>query len=315
MLTSIRLIVIGILLLPVIGVSVLSFAGAHVPSPLFAITIGTCLTSIVLWTILSSKFSRLYELANHLNQVLEHDLEQHDTLVKPLKAKAIANDTIYQVLEELAVRLCDRRRQLRETIDKVGGILSCLSQNRPLEVNASEIDVPDQDDRTLLLGSLCQLITSIQQSKQRGDVFASVLRESPIAMLITDPAFKIRSLNPAAEKLFGYKLQKLMNHSLMELFIDPPIKEHQSHLRRVVLPGKEAIQALQTGRQEVFTTINTGYGKVQLIGLRASFGTNCLFVIRERSKDKVDLEIAGPETIHLDGTQVTIPMTAPVLSN
>ncbi|HQR09320.1 MAG TPA: PAS domain S-box protein [Gemmatales bacterium] len=310
-----RLIVIGILLLPSIGLGILSLADIHVPTELFVVTIGASLVSIVLWAVFSSRFTTLYRLAELVNEALDHHQEQHDALVEPLQARAMPNDPIYQALVDLADRLSERRRQIRTTVDKLGGILITLSQNKALEMNTGEFDLPDADDRTLLLGSLCQLITSMQQSRQRGDVFANVLRESPIAMLITDSAYKIRSLNPAAEKMFGYKLQQLLNHSLMELFIEPPIKDHQSHLRQIVLPGKAAIAALQNGRQEVFTTISTGYGKVQLIGLRASFGTHCLFVIRERSKDKVDLEVNGPETIHLDGATATIPMPAPMLSS
>lgn len=314
MLTFIRLIVIGILLLPSIGMGILSLADVHVPTELFVVTVGASLISIVLWAVFSSRFTTLYRLAESINEALDQNQERHDALVEPLQKRAMPNDPIYQALLDLAERLSERRRQMRDTVDKLGGVLITLSQNKPLEMNTGEFDLPDSDDRTMLLGSLCQLISSMQQSKQRGDVFANVLRESPIAMLITDSSYKIRSLNPAAEKLFGYKLQQLLHHSLMELFIDPPIKDHQAHLRQIVLPGKNALLALQKGRQEVFTTISTGYGKVQLIGLRASFGTHCLFVIRERSKDKVDLEVSGPETIHLDGVSATIPMSAPVLS-
>lgn len=313
-LNFIRLIVIGILLLPVIGLGILSLMNIHTPTELFVVLIGASLASIVLWSIFSSRFVRLYQLADIINEALEADQEKHEALVERLHTRAMPSDPLYQAIEGLADRLCSRRRQIRESLDKISGILITLSQYRPLEVHAEEFDLPDKNDRTLLLGSLCQLITAMQQTKQRGDVFANVLRESPIAMLITDAGYKIRTLNSAAEKLFGYKLHRLMNHSLMELFIDPPIKEHQSHLRQIVLPGKVALEALQNGRQEVFTTISTGYGKVQLIGLRASFGAHCLFVIRERSKDKVTLEVSDPETIHLDGITATIPNPAPVLS-
>ncbi|MFT3880521.1 MAG: PAS domain S-box protein [Gemmatales bacterium] len=315
MLTYIRLIVIGILLLPPIGLGILSLADIHIPTELFVVTVGASFVSIVLWTIFSSRFTRLYRIAELLNEALDHGQEQRQAIVDPIQTWALPHDPIYQALHELADRLSERRRQMRDTVDKLGGILITLSQSKPLEMNTGEFDLPDADDRTMLLGSLCQLITSMQQSKQRGDVFANVLRESPIAMLITDSNYKIRSLNPSAERLFGYKLSQLLNHSIMELFIEPPIKDHQSHLRQIVLPGKAALHALQKGRQEVFTTISTGYGKVQLIGLRASFGTHCLFVIRERSKDKVDLEISGPETIHLDGVAATIPMPAPVMNS
>jgi len=309
-----RLIVIVILLIPPFGLGILSLTDIPVPMPLLVVTLGSSLLSVILWGMLSARYSKLFQLAGIINKALERDKEQHDVLVEPLLAGAMPDDIVYQALEELATRLCDRRRQIKDSLDKISGILITLSQYRPLEFSADEFDLPDQDDRTLLLGSLCQLITAMQQSKQRGDVFANVLRESPIAMLITDAEYKIRSLNPAAEKLFGYKLHRLMHHSFTELFIDPPIKEHQSHLRQIVLPGKVALEALQNGKQEVFTTISTGYGKIQLIGLRASFGANCLFVIRERSKDKVQLEISGPETLHLDGMAVTIPIPAPMLS-
>jgi len=314
-LTFIRLIVIGILLLPSIGMGILSLADIHIPTELFVVTVGASLVSIVLWAIFSSRFTTLYRLAELINEALDRNQEKHDALVEPLQARAMPKDPIYQALVDLAERLSERRRQMRDTVDKLGGILITLSQNKPLEMNTGEFDLPDSDDRTMLLGSLGQLITSLEHSRQRGDDFANVLRQSPITMMITDSTYKIRSLNPAAEKMFGYKLQQLLHHSLMELFIDPPIKDHQSHLRQIVLPGKAALHALRNGRQEVFTTISTGYGKVQLIGLRASFGTHCLFVIRERSKDKVDLEVSGPETIHLDGESATIPMSAPVLSS
>lgn len=314
MLTFIRLIVIGILLIPVIALGILGLADVPVPTELFVVTIGASLAAIMLWAMFSARFTTLYVMADILNNALHKDQEQKEALVDPLNARAMPTDPIYLAFEELADRLCARRRQIRETLDKICAIIITLSQNKQLEFTAGDFDIPDQDDRTLLLGTLCQLITSMQQTRQRGDIFANVLRESPIAMLITDANYKIRSLNPAAEKMFGYKLQQLVNHSMMELFVDPPIKDNQSQLRQVVLPGKAALAALQNGRQEVFTTIGTGYGKMQLIGLRASFGTHCLFVLRERSKDKVDLEINGSETIHLDGVGATIPMPVSVLS-
>lgn len=314
MITLLRVIIIIVLLSPPIALGAMNLFDTHVPVELLIVTITASLMAIICWACLSERFGRLHHHAQVIHQALQKDQETDEALVEPLKAKPVRNDPIYQAMLELAERLSDRRYQIRDTVDKVGGILITLSQNRPLEVNSSEFNVPDQDDQTLLLGSLCQLITSLQQSRQRGDVFANVLRESPIAMLITDAQFKVRSMNPSAEKLFGYSLQQMLNHSMMGFFTPPPLKSNQAHLKKIVLNGEDAIQALKGGRQEVFTTIMTGYGKVHLIGLRASFGTHCLFVIRERSKDKVNADIQGPDTLHLDDAVPTLRMESPVVA-
>lgn len=299
------------LLSPPLALCGLSMMGTHVPSELVVMSIMTSLAACGFWLLFTLRFARVHQHALIILEALDKDREVEAALVEPLRKKPVKGDVLYQSLLEMAERLCERRHQMRDTVDKVSIILTTLAQNRPLDVGTGEFDLPDADDRTLLLGSLCQLITSTQHSKQRGDVFATVLRESPIAMLITDSNLKIRSLNPSAEKLLGFTQQKVLQHSITEFFVPPPpLKSHQKHLKKIVLNGEDALEALRNGRQEVFTTINTGHGKVQLIGLRASFGQHCLFVIRERSKEKLDVDVQGPDTIHFEDARPTMPMEA-----
>lgn len=314
MLNLIRTAVVVVLMLPVLVLGWLSLQDRQAPSELVVATLISSIIALALFLVLTARQGRLEQLATQIRLTLEAGKETHKALVEPVYAKPVHYDEVYRALCDLTEKVVKRREQLRVNLDKVSGILITLSQGRALEIGAGDFDMPDSDDKTLLLGSLCQLITTLQSSRQRGDVFANVLRESPIAMLITDATMKIRSMNPAAEKLFGYTLQQTQHHSIMEFFVPPPIQSHQSHLRQIVLPGHEAIKALQQGRQEVFTTIRSGYGKTQLIGLRASFGQHCLFVIRERSKDKVEIDLQGPDTIHLSSSAPTVPLPVSVAS-
>lgn len=308
MLNIIRTVVIAVLLLPVLVLGVLSQQDRVLPAELVVVSLIASALSITLWLILTARQARLQRLAQQILDTLAQKKESQEKLVDPLLHNPVRFDTVYDALLQLSKTVVERREQLRVNLDKVSGIMITLSQGRPLEIGADHFDLPDHDDKTLLLGSMCQMISTLQQTRQRGDVFANVLRDSPIAMLITDPALKIRSLNPAAEKLFGYSQQQLIKHSLAEFFIPPPIQSHQSHLKNIVLPGEEAIKALQQGRQEVFTTIRNGHGKTQLIGLRASFSQHCLFVIRERSKDHFHTDINGSDTLHMTGSNHTLPL-------
>lgn len=310
-----RLLIVLVLLSPPLALGVLGLTGTHVSVELIVLTLISSLVAAGCWMMMTQRFIRLQRMTEMLQAALDRDHEKKDAIVEPLLANADNSDPINLTIRDLAERLADRRHQLRDTIDRITGIMLTLCQGRPIEVGAGDFDVPDPEDRTLLLGTFCQLINAMQQSKQRGDVFANVLRESPIAMLITDAHFKIRSLNPAAEKLFGFTLAQLLHHSIKKLFVPPPLKGQHPHLKRIVLDGPAALEALQNGRQEVFTTINTGYGKIQLIGLRASFGSHCLFVIRERSKDKLDPKLSGPDTIRSDDKMSTIPLKSPVATS
>src|SRR5438445_12956953 len=104
----------------------------HVPTELFVVLVGASLASIILWAIFSSRFVRLYQLADIINEAIEADQEKHETLVERLHTRAMPSDPLYQALEGLADRLCKRRRQIRESLDKISAILITLSQYRPL---------------------------------------------------------------------------------------------------------------------------------------------------------------------------------------
>ncbi|HMP17978.1 MAG TPA: PAS domain S-box protein [Gemmatales bacterium] len=239
-----------------------------------------------LFTTIVLRNKQQQHTARSLIQHLQSQTEDRDHLVTPIQRLSTSGDVMEVVIYQLAERLCKRREQLRSTIDKLNEIMTCVSINKPIEYRAEDFDIPDSDDRTVLLGTLGQLITILKQSRQRGDVFAKVLRESPIAMMITGPKLEIRSMNPAAEKLLGCTQQKVLFRSFTDFFVAPPMKEIEGHFKGIVLPGMQALAELKKGKQEVFTTIRSKDGVLKLIGLRASFGSNCFFVLRERSRER-----------------------------
>ena len=97
MLNFIRLIVIAILLIPPFGLGILSLTDIPVPMPLFVVTVGASLLSVMLWAMLSARYSKLYQLAGVINKALERDKEQYDALVEPLQASAMPDDNVYQI--------------------------------------------------------------------------------------------------------------------------------------------------------------------------------------------------------------------------
>ncbi|MBL8824993.1 MAG: PAS domain S-box protein [Planctomycetia bacterium] len=283
---AIRYLITLLLFIPVAVTGLLFLQGNDELQNTLLITYTTSCISIVVWLIYSSRMVKLERHAKTIINAIQSGKENDQAIVEPLQQSAVPFDPIYQALLVVSQKLSERRRQMRDNLDKVGAILVAITHGRPINSDMYEFDLPDADDKTLLLGSLSQMVSTYHHTKHRGDVFAHVLRESPIAMLITDEQYQIKTMNPAAEKLFGSSSQNSAMQNLKDYFVPPPIKNHQQHLKKIVLDGEEALQALQQGKHEVFTTIRTRNGQLHLIGLRASFGQKCLFVIRERSKDK-----------------------------
>jgi len=294
----VSIVTVAVLALPAVVVVYLCLQ-VQVPSSVLGVTIASSVTAIALWLLLLVRQLRLRRQSQQLLATLQAHVESRDKLLAPLQEVSFRDDPVYRALLEVTERLCKRREQLRSTLDKIGEIMTNVSLNKSIEFKAEDFDMPDTDDRTVLLGTLCQLITTLQQSRQRGDVFAKVLRESPIAMLITGAQLEIRSMNPAAEKLLGCNQQKMLHRSFTDFFVAPPLQERHAHLKSVVLTGSEALAELRNGKQEVFTTIRSRDGVMKLVGLRASFGQNCLFVIRERSREKIDEPSVMPEMLQL----------------
>lgn len=283
---AIRYLITLLLFAPVAVTGLLFLQGnAELQNTLLTTAITSCI-AIVVWLIYSSRLVKLERHANTIVHAIQSGKENNKDIVKPLLQSPVPFDPIYRALLEVSQKLSERRRQMRDNLDKVGTILVAITHGRPINPDMYEFDLPDADDKTLLLGSLSQMVSTYHHTKHRGDVFAHVLRESPIAMLITDEDYKIKTMNPAAEKIFGNSWQNSAMQNLKDYFVPPPIKNHQQHLKNIVLDGEDALRTLQEGKQEVFTTIRTHNGQMHLIGLRASFGQKCLFVIRERSKDK-----------------------------
>jgi PAS domain S-box-containing protein len=300
--------VIGVLLIPTLVLGVLWMQGIALQHEVVVSTLTASLVAILLWLVVLHRQNQLDRLARHVLAQLEKDNETSEAIVEPFQHDTCC-EPVYLAMEALTERLAQRREQLKSNFDKLSGILITLSQNKPVEIGTYDFDLPDADDRTLLLGSLCQLIHSLHHSKQRGDVFANVLRESPIAMVITSDEYRIRSMNPAAEKLLGVTLQQASQKLFLKFFVPPPFKSHHAHLKGIVLPIQEALPALQSGRQEVFTTICDVEGKVKLVGLRASFGHHCLFMLREKVKDHGQNDNM-PDTIQLDLSQTNMKVPA-----
>lgn len=98
-----------------------------------------------------------------------------------------------------------------------------------LTVDYHEPDAYREDDARLLsvLGNHAalaihnaQLYREIRQEKQ---FFETLLINSPVATAITDLDFRVTSLNPAAERLFGYTAQEALGKSLYHLIA--PLKQ------------------------------------------------------------------------------------------
>lgn len=296
---------IVVLALPALAVIILSLQ-EPVSSSVLITTVVASLVACALWIVWVVRQYQLKEQCKKLLSLLNDHVESRDKLLQPLQSLETSGDPVARAVYVATERLCKRREQIRSTLDKIGEIMTNVSLNKSIDFKAEDFDMPDSDDRTVLLGILCQLITTLQHSRQRGDVFAKVLRESPIAMLITGPQMEIRSLNPAAEKLLGCSQQKVLHKIFTDFFVAPPLKEQHAHLKNVVLNGHDALAELKNGKQEVFTTIRARDGMMKLIGIRASFGSNCLFVIRERSREKMDEPIVTPEMIQLKSSPTVL---------
>jgi PAS domain-containing protein len=304
-----RLAIIGVLLIPSLVIGVLYLQGIPLQHEVVVSTVASSVIAMLLWLVILLRQRQMDRFARHVLIQLENDNETTEALVEPFQLDT-CNEPTYLAMEALAERVALRREQLKTNFDKLSGLLITLSQNKPVEVGTYDFDLPDSDDRTLLLGSLCQLIHSLNHSKQRGDVFANVLRESPIAMIITCSEYRIRSMNPAAEKLLGITLQQATQKLLLKFFVPPPLKSHHAHLKGIVVTITEALAALQGGRQEVFSTVCDMEGKVKLVGLRASFGNHCLFMLREKIKDHGQNDNTIPDTITLDLNQPHLKVPA-----
>jgi PAS domain S-box-containing protein len=134
----------------------------------------------------------------------------------------------------------------RQTGQPVRGVVHGVFTGTPAERWCLVDAVPVFDPAT---GKLVEAIASLTDITQRrrvetalrntSDTLSALIQASPLAIFAFDPAGKVTSWNPAAERLFGWRASEVVGHMLPAIAPDQLGKFREHHL--AVLEGRAFI--------------------------------------------------------------------------
>jgi PAS domain S-box-containing protein len=134
----------------------------------------------------------------------------------------------------------------RQTGQPVRGVVHGVFTGTPAERWCLVDAVPVFDPAT---GQLVEAIASLTDITQRrrvetalrntSDTLSALIQASPLAIFAFDPAGKVTSWNPAAERLFGWRASEVVGHMLPAIAPDQLGKFREHHL--AVLEGRAFI--------------------------------------------------------------------------
>ncbi len=88
------------------------------------------------------------------------------------------------------------------------------------------------------LGELAAGFNAMQEKlKTRNALIQAIVQHAPNAMIVADDKGRIRSFNPAAERLFGYSEKEVIGRNVRILMPEPYRSAHDSYIRRYLETG------------------------------------------------------------------------------
>ncbi|MGE3521045.1 MAG: PAS domain-containing protein, partial [Vicinamibacterales bacterium] len=156
-----------------------------------------------------------------------------------------------------------------------GGLLSLEPAFRPLAAIAAVL-------ATVLLGRLAITLgrdaaTQAADSLAATERLRSVIDSAVDGIIVIDPSGRVESVNPAAERLFGYSAAEVVGRNVSMLMPSPFHEEHDGYLQRYLSTGEARIIGIGrevTGLRRDGTTfpLHLSVGELTVDGARRFTG-------------------------------------------
>jgi PAS domain S-box-containing protein len=157
-----------------------------------------------------------------------------------------------------------------------------------IKLNQDQLHLANEGLETRIRERAAELV---EMSKR----YEAILNCAVDAIISIDPKGRILSLNPAAEKMFGYSSKDIEGNNVNMLMPEPYHTEHDNYLQRYILTGESHI--IGKGREVTGLKSNGELFPLDLAVSEVRFGNQLLFtgILRDISKQKTvmkDLEQA-----------------------
>lgn len=260
------------------------------------------ISEAIVWTNAEGKiqwcnapFDNLLSIAHIM--VLGRQIQDLLSLNKPDGTPVPANQHPFVILKN------------KQHLDK--GIFSFAKGGIPvtLEISGNSITLEDDDDIYIFF---IQDITRIKNSQEQLHLanedletrireraaelvemskrYEAILNCAVDAIISIDPQGNLLSLNPAAEKMFGYRSKDIEGHNVNILMPEPYHTQHDDYLNRYIQTGESRI--IGKGREVTGLKSNGEQFPLDLAVSEVRFGNQLLFtgILRDISKQKAVME-------------------------
>ena len=111
----------------------------------------------------------------------------------------------------------------------------------PMHLAVSELKMGDQQMFTGIARDITDLRTAIHQLEDSEARTRAILDAAVDAILTIEPGGKVESMNPAAERLFGYHSAEVLGQNVKMLMPQPYRQEHDTYLDNYMTTGQKKI--------------------------------------------------------------------------
>ena len=111
----------------------------------------------------------------------------------------------------------------------------------PMHLAVSELKMGDQQMFTGIARDITDLRTAIHQLEDSEARTRAILDAAVDAILTIEPGGKVESMNPAAERLFGYPSAEVIGQNVKMLMPQPYRQEHDTYLDNYMTTGQKKI--------------------------------------------------------------------------
>lgn len=255
-----------------------------------SVLLGSLVSTIVIW-LLTRESTQVYQLAILLKSNFLDIHEDHETVSNLFQNQVggkFRSNAVVEVLRSLCERLTVRRQQIKDSIAAIASNLLVMSDATKKIPPVPGVSIPDENISKMLDSAYRNVSNHLQVIRLREAAFASILRDLPTPLLVTDRSYRVLSTNQAAQKLFGLNNKQLQKSTLSQLFVGPeqlPVSSDPFELR-----PHNALSAIGNLKRKSGTEVNavvrTALGKPLQVSLRAFFGENFLFNMRDVSEER-----------------------------
>jgi two-component system sensor kinase FixL len=111
----------------------------------------------------------------------------------------------------------------------------------PMHLAVSELHLGDRRMYTGIARDISDLKTAIRELEHSEARTRAILDAAVDAILTIDPSGIVESMNPAAEKLFGYASPEVLGQNVKMLMPEPYRREHDGYLHNYLTTGQKKI--------------------------------------------------------------------------